>query len=172
MVTAIAMVTVALCGIVVPALLLSNRLKLLETENAKLADYVLAAQKENLLLPEHMAALTTQPRQTGEDAPGAQGRERTQGCADRLLDLVEDLEVTNIRADGCRIFIEFGDLGISDYIPSESPVLLYRGVRVAVPNGRDMVKRFRRIFNSKLTEKIEKEQKIEKEHRKRRVSWG
>lgn len=157
----------------------NSKINLLEADNCKLSDHILAAQNERLLLPEHMPednkngflsipdhrAFLTLMSYTDELIHDKNASKKD--IFSHILNIIETKKVTGIRSSWHNdesvnkrlhglmpvITLEFGDVAIRD-IPSDRdewiPELLYKGELVV--EERSLAERIRQIFDIKIAE--------------------
>jgi hypothetical protein len=167
-----------------------EKIRFLEEENHRLANYILADRNEGLLLPgdnpDVVYALSSpqdgKPVRDGflvlmakadQEAQGTRAAQEVEGAKDgidRMLDLIEGMKATGMRAEphnnqvvnnaclGLKpvVTLEFGDLAIRDIVALREkvewcPDLIYKGRLVGVAVG-EKKERARRIFDLKMAE--------------------
>lgn len=151
----------------IPSYILGKRAKRrvseLEAENRKLADFVLAEQRDRLLLPEDTATASGFMELVARaDRMAAEAKSiGVDDGLDRLLDLIGKRDLTGVdkgMAERRRTAIfRFGDLAVQDVPIRQSwdPDILYRDVWVGVFRGARAA-RFRAIVDRKLMEAVER----------------
>jgi hypothetical protein len=157
----------------------NSKINLLEADNCKLSDHILAAQNERLLLPEHMLednknaslsipdhrAFLTLMSYTDKLIHDKDASE--EDIFSHILDIIEIKKVTGIKSSrhddeslneslqGLMpiITLEFGDTAIRDLPIARdrwTPELLYKGEAVVID--KSLTKRIRQIFDIKIAE--------------------
>lgn len=148
----------------IPGYILGQRAKRrvleLEAENYKLAELVLADQKERLLLPENVATASDFMELMAK-ADKMVAETKADDGLDRLLDLIGERDLTGVERGRAgqqrrRIAIfRFGDLAVHDVPTREhwNPDIFYKDVWVNVLRGERAV-RFRAIVDQKVLEAV------------------
>jgi len=194
LVFALFIMVVVACNAADSSFAAKEKIRFLEEENHRLANYILADRDEGLLLPgdnsdtiyalsspqdgkpvrDGFFALTTKADQGTQEAKAAQEAEEAKDGIDRILDLIEGMKATGMRAephsnqvinDACLglkpvVTLEFGDMAIRDVVALRekvewSPDLIYRGRLVGVVDG-EKKERARRIFDLKIADMVAK----------------
>jgi hypothetical protein len=146
----------------IPGYILGQRAKRrvleLEAENYKLAELVLADQKEWLLLPENVATASDFMELMAK-ADKMVAETKADDGLDQLLNLIGERDLTGVEqgmAERRKIAIfRFGDLAVRDASTREnwSPDIFYKNVWISVLRG-ERATRFRVIVDQKLLEAV------------------